>query len=390
MKINSKKAQSTAPAIIIFIAIFFVLYVYLIPFSEKCKLMPDLQECLEQKAENDRVNYRNLAEIEPEIFIEEKIGFLPVQNKYSVYSMRPMDLFNSEELEIATILEKESVIGDWFSDDEKKGVFSINERSEGVKIFIYISKGKGDLKININPEAKFVIKEEDLSKEMPVEIDISSENLDDMNIIRLRASKPLNPFIKNYFEIEKVIVKETYRLTDDNVRNNLRINENLENIDSAYLYYNPSCLTKEELSITLNNKEIRKGVLCKEELINVTGNIKFDNIIVFSTDGNYFINPAKLHIKFKRANNTLFYFDINDNEYEQIKKGIALVFFRMDFDSTENKKIDVYINNELLDIDTENLDYETAINKYIEKGKNKIEIASKTDTKVNLLKVEIR
>ena len=71
MKINSKKAQSTAPAIIIFIAIFFVLYVYLIPFSEKCKFMPDLKECLEQKVEQERIAYRNLAEIKPETLIEE-------------------------------------------------------------------------------------------------------------------------------------------------------------------------------------------------------------------------------------------------------------------------------------------------------------------------------
>src|SRR3989344_6434379 len=125
MKISVKKAQSTVFAMLVFIAIFFILYVYLIPFSEKCKFMPDLKECLEQKVEQERIAYRNLAEIKPETLIEEKIGFLPIQDKYAVYSIRPINIFNVKEVEIATLLEKEDITESWFSGNEKKGVFSI-------------------------------------------------------------------------------------------------------------------------------------------------------------------------------------------------------------------------------------------------------------------------
>lgn len=385
-----EKAQSVVPAMIVLLAIFAVLYVYLLPLSEKCKLMPDLQECTEKSVEKDRIKERYLAEIKPEILIEEKIGSLPIQQRYAVYSLRPMEIFNIKEIEIATIMEKEKIIRNWFSGDVKKGAFSIHNRSKEVILFIYPNKGSGTLKISINSRVEFMIKEDDLKKKMPIQINIPSENLENMNILRLSVSNPLMPFQKNEYEIDKIIVKEKYGLTDDNIRNDIEIKEGMDKLEEAYLYYNPHCLTNEELSITLNGKKIKKGVLCRDELINVTKDVKEDNELIFLTKGNYFISHAKLHLKFEKVNNTRLYFDVKDKEYDSIKKGIALVFLKMDFESTEIKKIDVYINNKLLTIDTKDINYETAINKYIEKGKNAIELSSRTDTKVNLLKIDIR
>ncbi len=385
-----EKAQSVVPVMIILLAIFAVFYVYLLPLSEKCKLMPDLQECTEKSVEKDRIKERYLAEIKPEILIEEKIGFLPIQQKYAVYSLRPMEMFSIKEIEIATIMEKEKIIRNWFSGDVKKGAFFIHNLSEEIILFLYINQGSGTLKININPKVELLIKEDDLMKDMPIQMHISSENLENMNILRLSVSNPLTPFQKNEYSIEKIIVKEVYRLTDDNIRENIKIKEDMNKLEEAYLYYNPHCLTNEKLSITLNGKEIKKEVLCRDELINITKDIEGDNELIFSTKGNYFISHAKLHLKFEKVNNTKFYFDVKDKEYVGIKKGIALVFLNMNFESTEAKKIDVYINNKLLTINTKDINYETAINKYIENGKNVIELASRTDTKVNLLKIDVR
>lgn len=385
-----KKAQSAVPAMIVLIAIFIILYTYLMPLSEKCKLMSDLPECQEISVEENRIIKRNLAEIKPETLIEEEIGFLPIQEQYTVYSIRPVKIINIEEIEIATIFEKESIMENWFTKDVKKGVFSIHEKSEGVRLFLYISKGSGTLKLNINSNAKFLIKEDDLEKDMPLEIYIPAKNLDDLNILRLSVSNPLTPFQKNIYEIEKIIVKETYRLTEDQVENRINIREGLNQLEKAYLDYSPHCLTNEKLAIKLNNYEIRNKVLCKEELIDITKEIKEDNKLIFSTKGNYFISPIKLHLKFEKGENTKFYFDIDNEEYENIRQGVALILLKLDFESTENKEVDVYINKNVLEINTKDIDYETIINRYIKEGENLLEISARTDTKVESLKVHIR
>ncbi len=384
-----KKAQ-TVPAMIVLIIIFFLLYVYIMPLSEKCRVMPDIKECQSSVQEEDRIARRNLAEIVPVTLLEDEPGFLPIQEKYAVYSVRPIDIFNTEEIEVATLLEKEEVKRDWFYSYGKKGAFSIHNRSVGVRMFIYISKGKGNLKIDINPDAKFVIQEKDLEKEMPLEVYIPAENLDNLNVIRLSVSSPVTPFEQNSYEIEKIIVKEVYRLTDNSIESTINIKEDLTQISQAFLYFNPDCITKEKLSVELNGKELKDETLCQKELIDITDNIEENNLLTFSTNGNYFIFPTKLHLKFKQLENSVFYFDINEKEYSQIEQGIALILLDMKFDSTENKKIDVYINKQLFEIDTDDLDYETTIKDYVKEGENILEISAKTDTKVDLLKVHIR
>lgn len=385
-----KKGQSAVAGIIILIAIFFFFYVYLMPMSEKCKLMPDIRECQQQTQEEQRIKSRILADIQPVTLLEESPGFLQIQEKYAVYSVRPVDIYRKEEVEIATILEKEEVSEDWFYSIDKKGVFSIHNESEGVRLFIYVSKGSGNLEIDINPDAKFLIKESDLNKDMPLEIYIPAEKLDSLNIARLSVSAPLTPFQKNVYEIEKITVKEIYRITDDSFEHKIDVRERLEQLNKAYLYFKPYCITQEKLTVTFNSKEIKDETLCNEQLADVTGFVLESNILTFTTKGNYFVFPVKLHLKFKKMNNTIYYFDIEGKEYEQIEKGIALVMLTMDFDSTESKKIDVYINKRLLEIDTNNIDYNTRINDFIKEGINTLELSARTDTSVNKLKVHIK
>lgn len=385
-----KKAQSVVPVMIILIMIFFVLYVYLLPLAEKCKLMPDIERCQQEAKETERVRIRNLADIIPETLLQEAPGFLPVNERYAVYSLRPIELFTIKETDIATLFEKETVKENWFYSEEKKGVFSRHNRSEGIKMFVYISSGKGSLKININPDVEFLIKEEDLSKDMPLEMYMISSDLSDTNIIRLSASAPLTPFEKNEYSIDKIMIKEIYRKTDNASENDIKINENLNKLNQAFLYINPYCLTKEKLSVRMNNEIIKDETLCSEQLIDVTDKMKENNEIIFKTSGNYFIFPAKLHLKFDQMENSVFYFDVEKKEYEQIKDRIALIMLKLAFDSTAEKKIDVYINKQLLSIETKDKDYETTINDYIKEGNNIIELSARTDTKINELKVHIK
>ena len=81
--------------------------------------------------------------------------------------------------------------------------------------------------------------------------------------------------------------------------------------------------------------------------------------------------------------------NIRENEYEQIDEGIALVMLKFEFDSTENKEIDVYINKQLLEIETDNIGYNTRINDFLQEGENTIELIARTDVKVEKLKVDL-
>jgi len=369
----SEKAQATVPFLIVAIALFLVLYLYLLPISEKCKLLPELKEC-KAEAEAEEKAARK------EILVSESPGFLVPQERYAIYNIKPVQILNQEEIEIATILEKINVSKEWFKSDEEKGVFSIHERSKEVRLFIYVSEAEGKLKVTITPRASYVVEGKGIK-----DITIPSTMLDELNIVRLSVSTPLTPFQTNYYEIEKVVIKEVYSLTNNIIEREIEMKQNLSELKESNLFFRADCLTKERLSVSLNDDIIKKETICGEALFNITDSVAEKNKLVFSSDGNYIIDTIKIDLKFEKKEYPTYYFNIE--EYQAVEQGTALAMLKLEFDSSEEKEISVYINKKPLEIETNKLEYKTRINDYLIEGQNSIQIIPRKEVKIKSLKV---
>jgi len=368
----SEKAQATVPFLIVAIALFLILYLYLLPLPEKCKLLPELKEC---KSITE-------AEVEgrKEILVSESPGFLAPQERYAIYNIKPAEIFNQEEIEIATILENVRVSKEWFESDEKKGVFSIREKSKEVRLFIYVNEAQGKLKVTITPRASYIIGGKGIK-----EIVIPSSMLDELNIVRLSVSTPLTPFQTNYYEIEKVIVKEVYSLTEHVIEREIEMKQNLSELNGSNLFFRADCLTKERLTVSINDKIIKKETICGEALFGITDNIAEKNKLVFSSDGNYIIDTIKIDLKFEKKEYPIYYFNIE--EYKAVEEGTIFAMLKLEFDSSEEKELSAYINKKALEIETNKLEYKTRINDYLVEGQNSIQLIPRKEVKIKSLKV---
>ena len=373
-KIKGKRAQGSVPIVIIVFAIFLIIYMYSLPKSEKCSLMPDLKEC--------RVSSETGVLFKPEILFSDIPGFLEKQEKSSVYAIKPLELFNQQEIEVATILEKTRVSKSWFYNVNKKAVFPAHSKGKELKIFIYVSKAQGSLYVNINPQLTYVFNGAGTH-----ELSIPVNLLNDTNIIRLSASIPILPHETNFYEIEKIIIKETYALTDLYVKRNFSVDQELSQLESASLSFNADCLTKELLSVTLNNVQLSKKISCDETSLDITKVIKKNNSLVFSSNGNYFVHSMKVSLYFRGENYTTYYLVLNKDEYSDIKKGKTLAMLHFNFDSNEKKSFEIRVNDDTINAETDLIDYKTRINSYLAEGINKIRIIPRTP--VMLRKIEL-
>lgn len=372
-KKKGRKGQATVPILVVAIALFLVLYLYLLPISEKCKLLPELKECKAQ-AEAEEGTARK------EILVSESPGFIAPEEKYAIYNVKPAEIFNQEEIEIATILENVRVSREWLESIEKKGVFSIHEKSKEVRLFITISNAQGKLRVRLNPKTSFIVEGRGTK-----EIIIPSDMLDELNIVRLSVLTPLMPFQTDYYEIEKVVVKEVYSLTDIKAEREIKIEQNLTGLKESNLFFKAECLTKERLGISINDKMIKKETICGEALIGITEHIKENNMVVFSSDGNYLIGPIKIDLRFERKEYPTYYFNIE--EYSAVEQGTVLGMLKLGFDSSEEKKLDIYINKKPLEIETNKLEYKTRINDYFIEGQNSIQLIPRTEVKIKSIEV---
>jgi hypothetical protein len=59
----------------------------------------------------------------------------------------------------------------------------------------------------------------------------------------------------------------------------------------------------------------------------------------------------------------------------------------LNFESTEEKEFEVYINGEALEVQTNNLEYNTRINDYLKRGSNSITIIPRTSVKVKTIEL---
>ena len=171
-----------------------------------------------------------------------------------------------------------------------------------------------------------------------------------------------------------------------------------ENLKRVKLHFLPECEESKAgaLSVLINNYNLYSAVpecsiphkplqFLPERL--VIG----ENRLIFSTTKSwYMIDNIRLTSDLKDITVPVYYFELDDDEFKDVEDEDANVTLYMRFaDDDEEKVADISINNHILRLDQEEIDYNVTINNYVEKGNNAIKIEVEKLIDIVELKVKL-
>jgi hypothetical protein len=167
---------------------------------------------------------------------------------------------------------------------------------------------------------------------------------------------------------------QSYDVARSSVTKQLAFEEDVKDIKKAELHFKTDCATTRTLAISLNDKKIySEANVCGDTFIELK-NLKQENVLTFSSDGNYYIYDLYARAEMYTDNFPVYYFAISKEDADKIREGSKLAMLNTDFATTDNKNLTFSINNFDLNIETNKAYYQTPVNKYLKQGINKIRI----------------
>ena len=361
----SRKAQGGLVVLIIAaIAVFMLIYLFALPLEQRCKILSDLPGCknITEEAEEEEVAISLLSKTP---------GLLKPREEIE-YTISNIELFNKEESEFPFSLEEYTITRRWFSSKEIEQKIYLHENTIRAKLFIVIKEARGKLAVIANDKKIAVLNENGTSIiDLPL----------DTKKISLKASAPVFPWQTNKYELSMLVLKGVYELTQPSIERKISI-EDMEDIRKAVLSFESDCYSKEPLKIVLNDKTITKEVVRGDFSQRVTDEIKEDNSLVFSSDGNYFLYDIILTITTGTKQYPIYYFSVEKEDYEKIEQGKKLAMLKFRFSSEEEKELKAYVNGNLITIETDQIEWKTAINRYLLEGQNSLKLMPVTEVEI--------
>ena len=116
-----------------------------------------------------------------------------------------------------------------------------------------------------------------------------------------------------------------------------------------------------------------------------------DNELIFKiTEGDYYLSHIALQSELKTIDFPVYYFELSEEEFKDVKNETAKVWVRMDFiDYIEEKFGEMVLNGHLSGFDTEELVWEKDISDQVVRGNNGLQIRPKKTLDIRELKVII-
>jgi len=350
------------PLMVMGVIVVMMLYGIFMPLSDKCLLIPDLEDC----GGNSEIT-----------ILSESTGLLKPTENAVRYTFENVQLFRRDSLEIDTIFDEVSAQKSWFTKATAKTEFDVQEGGTDVKLFIVVNSAIGKLKVKVNGKTVDKLKGEGVH-----EVSLPLGLLENENTLELKSTTPIIPFIRHKHVIGKVSMREEYTITKNRVSREFNLNQDLEGIDRAILRFDTDCFYEDNLSVMINGEKIFTGVLCEGFEKDVVEYLKDENEITFASEGNYFVNKIRVDVGMKQQSWPKYYFDVSEKKIEEGSVKLKLLFRELG-----EKKLSVYLNGEPLSIDTRKIEFETTVTKYLNKGQNEIILIAETE--LALEKIEL-
>ena len=288
----------------------------------------------------------------------------------------------------------------WFVKKDKIFNFKIDDvdNTNNVILSLSASKIEGVLHIYVNGEE---IYEGNLESLTPSPITIKTSLLQENNILEFKLDGVGVAFWKiNRYDFTNVeIIGDVTDISgQEGEESFILTEEEYENLQEAKLNFIPYCSNVQDvgkLTVKLNYNTIFSAIpLCEdyyEQAISKEILTQGENKISFMTSkGSYTIEQIEITTKAEEDTSVIYYFEINESQYQEIEDGETDCMLFLEFvDNEEDKKATLNVNGHLREIDQTEPDYEKNLNDWVGEGNNYIEIIPKRTLNIVELKVSL-
>lgn len=384
---NKGQSGMNAAVLIAIILGLIVLYVVFLPTADREKLLFNKSTSEREAEESENLLLREFPNRLEDI---DDIDTKDIPNIF---------LFQKEESKELESINPFSIRNGVFDKKDKTISFGIEDidNTDNVILTFATEKRKGTLIISLNDE---VIYENDIESSTIDPIRLNKNLLDKANKLSFSVSSVGFKFWStNEYQLEDIkIIADITDISRQKSQNIFTLTEEeFENIEKATLKFVPYCSRVSDvgkLTVEVNNRNVFSAIpVCDDPYRQVvpTGVLsEGENFIVFETNkGSYSIEQIEFEFDVEETKETVYYFEINDSNWEKIEDGDD-VELRIEFvDDDEDKRADININGHLTQIDQEEKVYTRNIKTWVEEGNNYVKIIPKTVLEIRELKVEI-
>jgi hypothetical protein len=389
VKRGRKKGQATATSaagLVIVIVLIIVFYLLFIP--------PDVRRDI---LEGDGSLQQDGGSSINETLLRENPGILDTFDKEDVEHLIPsVNLFETRYA--AVLVEEPQVVvkNSWFNKREENITFTIEDlkNTNNVLLSFVAREYRGELRIAVNGEEVFF---GPLSSANIEPIRIRKDFLKQgKNSIEVSASS-----VGAKFWSSNVFVLEEFKVTADITDVSEQLSKNIfivsatekTNAQRVTLSFVPECTlgTVGTLEALINSQVVYSAVpdCGSGTKVEINPDIlrQRENTLVFKTDkGNYLIDLIKVTTQMKDAVHPIYYFDIDEEDFEEILKHdvILRVVFVDDLEIKQGKFI---INGRETGLYQKERIYEKKINDFLVEGNNAIKIVP--ESRLEIVKLEV-
>ncbi len=380
LKMN-RKAQNPVSTLVIIIGVLIVLYVLVMPPCDKCELLNS--DCPSYCDDEDGASGDVLLNVNP--------GDISLTGRRT-FDIGSVNLYSHSEPSVDRLSGSLSVSKGWFGSVDQDLTFNVddfNDLEEVVLSFVVVDS-RGDLKVYLNDRQVF---SDYVSPGSVEEIDLPISYLEEVNDLRLEVDAPgLAFWSRNYYDLRDVEILKSFEVVHSSDERTFSLSDSEYNsLDDAELEYTVHCTSLDgtaQFKIYLNDDLIHS-----ENLGCISDDFSMDlelndleegrNELRFLVDnGNFLLSDVKVKVWFDESVYPSYDFDVDEtsgNEFELYIK----------FDSTGEKRGDIYLNGHTIEIDTSSSIFREDITDYIIEGTNYLEIRPDNDFEIDRLKVSI-
>ncbi len=376
----NKNAGNPVSTLIIIIGVLIVLYVLVMPPCDKCELLKtDCPSHCDDEDSSDDV----LLSVEP--------GDVSLSDRRD-YDLGSLNLYSHSEPVIDGLADSLDVSKGWFGTVNQDLVFNIDSFSDldSVTLSFVVVDSRGNLKIYLNDRQ---IYSESASSGRTVEVDLPVSYLEESNNLRMESEMPgLAFWVRNYYDLRDIEIMQYFEIVHSSEEKSFFMSDSeLDAFDDAELEYSIYCSSLDgnaQFKVYFNDDLIHS-----ETVGCITDDFSIDldygdfeegrNEIKFLVDnGNFMLSDIEVKVWFDEDVYPSYDFDVDEkygNDFELYMK----------FDSSGEKRADIYLNGDVIVLDTSSSTFRREITEYIVVGTNYLEIRPDNEFEIDRLKVSI-
>jgi len=385
--------------LIALIALFMVIYILLLPPTERRELL-DLKQPSSEVSEGGTTG-GNVKSALGETILSVSPGRVSLDiEEENEHEIAPVRLFSKVEADISDISDTLTLSRGGFSNKFQELSFSVDDINtlETVTLYFFVSKADGNLILDLNGREIF---NSEVGEGKIKTITLPLHLLSNVNVITFSVSSPgILFFTKNSYILTDVQINKRFKVTNIRTERSITLNAfERENLDKASLDFFVFCETlsnsEGRLRIFINDQPLYSDVvLCDRGSIHIDispSKLKQgENLLDFSIDkGDYTIEQIILTTEVEGGSLLKYQFFVEEEEFTNIFNGKLEAELSLLFGDEGNKNARLDVNGDVIRINTEELDFTKDISGLVKQGNNFIKIIPTNEFVIDLMEVKL-